>query len=192
MFQNYADWTQESTCKTLTSCSCGILNNHDYLMGRKKNSNNYHASNYADIQNNYGWPTPPPIPTKRRRNRRQKRQKRSVFLPKEIHTRSSQKQNKTSSTSKRKNEQNFSSLNGFGNSSMFAENVTLSEWDDYWNATDSSGGSNRMKGGYEVEHNKYPWMALIFNRISTTCYGQPCPDPGDVYYKEQLCIITNS
>ena len=161
------------------------------LMCRKKYVNNYHSSNYADIQNNYGWPTPPPIPT-RRRNRRQKRQKRSIFLPKKIDTRSSLKQNKTSSTSKRKNEQNFSSLNGFGNGTKFAENVTLKEWDDYWDATDSSGGINRMKGGYEVEHNKYPWQALIFNRISEQCFGQPCPDPGDVYYKAQSCIIINS
>ena len=50
---------------------------------------------------------------------------------------------------------------------------------------------NRMKGGKDVEYNKYPWQVLIFNRFTDKCLTQPnnvCPNPGDSFYKEHSCI----
>ena len=73
-FQNYADWTQESTCKTLTSCSCGILNNHKWLTDKVKNKiNSFHKFQYASIWNNYGWPEQKLGENRRKISRRQKR-----------------------------------------------------------------------------------------------------------------------
>lgn len=73
-FQNYADWTQESTCKTLTSCSCGILNNHKWLTDKVKNKiNSFHKFQYASIWNNYGWPEQRLGENRRRMRQRQKR-----------------------------------------------------------------------------------------------------------------------
>ena len=72
--QNYADWTQESTCKTLTSCSCGILNNHKWLTDKVKNKiNSFHKFQYASIWNNYGWPEQRLGENRRKISRRQKR-----------------------------------------------------------------------------------------------------------------------
>ena len=141
-----SDWTQESNCATLTGCACGIMNED-----------------------------PTPTRHKRSPSKSKSHQVHNNFTIKEFQAERSKDGNKFSNSSAnavdhKKSKSAKPHSNKKKNGKKFPQSKVLR------NATEEPAveyGSDYINAGPDVTYNKYPWMALIMNRLDMSVYPSP-------------------
>ena len=149
-----SDWTQESNCATLTGCACGIMNEDPTPTRHKRSpskskSHQVHQHNNFTIKNFHAGPG--------RSKERNKFSNSSVNAVDHKNSKSSKL--KPHIGNKKKNGKKFPESKVSTNAT---EKPSVVEY-----------GSDYINAGPDVTYNKYPWMALIMNRLDMSVYPSP-------------------